>query len=1035
MNIITDMKRYRCRAALILAIAGVSALEAGAVKGVIIDEYGQPVPQALITVKGSSVSALTGVDGEFDLDLTSEKVLEIQAPGYLYTEFNVGALKRQKDKDNVKIILTELNVPLKSTVPGVYGEVPADSYLGSASTVYTDQVNRAIGSTIIPGIVDKLAGLNISQYRGARLRQMDGNNSQDLAGWIPKLGQGMYSDNTEYNISSRGMAPIVYVDGIERDFYSIDPDAIESVSIQKDALSTMFNGMRSSRPVLLITTKNPKAKGFRVSFTGRFGISNPVKKPKALSSPQYAYLLNEALQNDGRRPLYDYEDYYSFLNGSNPMLYPDVDWFDEVSRDHSTSQYYNVNVSGGNNFAQYFVNAGYYYENGMFKDLNDGYSTKLTSKRYSVDSKVDMHITRDFTASVSLLARLDEGNQPGGSGTGYSDLLRLMYQTPNNAYPIYNPNGTWGGNVSFDNNLYAQASNSGYIEDKTKDLLGMIKLKYDFDQYVKGLSVYAMGSITVQDRSVTFRTMRNPVYEYALSETGDYVYHRYGIIATQSNTYRAVANYQQLWGKFGVDYERQWGLHHFKAGLSGDTRQNIHNYDLPSLPSNIFQDLTYDYDKKYFAQLSVAESYYNRYAPGHRWGAFYAAGLGWDIAREGFMDETRGWLDKLKLRLVYGRTGNGVENSGYYNYYQKYAQSGYGGYNWGSADMGAIRYTYANAMANPDLTWEKAHKWDLGLDVAMFNNRLLLQADYYNDKYYDLLQTRGKSIGLLGTTYPLENIGKQRRTGGEISLTWQDNVGDFNYYVTGNWNIESSKVLFMDEQNYPYDYMLQTGHAAGARYGLVADGFFSSMDEIEHSAVIAGFDNIQPGDIKYRDLNNDGVIDEFDRTIIGNDKPLQYFGLDFGFNWKGFEFSMNWQGVYNRDIYIDDRNLIEGFQKFGQSYGQGYELLMGRWTPETADQAILPRLSAGGNDYNMGGMYGSSFWVKNGNFLRMKNLYVGYTLPQSFCRNFLAGVRPKIFVNVQNLCTISACDWVDPEVSFTSYPLQRTWSMGINLKF
>lgn len=241
-------------------------------------------------------------------------------------------------------------------------------------------------------------------------------------------------------------------------------------------------------------------------------------------------------------------------------------------------------------------------------------------------------------------------------------------------------------------------------------------------------------------------------------------------------------------------------------------------------------------------------------------------------------------------------------------------------------------------------------------------------------------------------------------------------------------------MLFIDEQNYPYDYMRQTGKP-WATFGLVADGFFTSMEEIGHSAVIEGFDNIQPGDIKYRDLNNDGVIDEFDRAVIGNDKPLQYFGLDFGFNWKGFEFSMNWQGVYNRDIYINDRNLVEGFQKIGQSYGQGYELLMGRWTPETAETAILPRLSAGGNDYNMGGLYGSSFWMKNGNFLRMKNLYIGYTLPQTFCRNFLAGVRPKIFVNVQNLCTISACDWVDPEVSFTSYPLQRTWSMGINLKF
>lgn len=1035
MNIINNIRNRRCRTAVLLAMAGACALDAGAVKGVVIDEYGQPVAEAQITVKGTSTTVMTDGEGVFDLDLTSEKVLEINAPGYLVTEFNVGALRRQKDKDNVKIVLTELNVPQKNTIPGVYGTVPSYNYLGAASTVYTDQINRAMGSTIIPGIVDKLAGLNISQYRGARLRQTAANNSLDLAGWIPKMGSSLYTDNTEYTISSRGMSPIVYVDGIEASIFSIDPDAIESVSIQKDALSTMFNGMRSSRPVLLITTKNPKSEGFRVSFTGRFGISSPVKKPKALESAEYAYLLNEALQNDGRSPRYDNTDYYAFLNGSDPYLFPNVDWYDQITRDHSTSQYYNVNVSGGNKFAQYFVNAGYYYENGMFKDLNDGYSTQLKSKRYSVDSKVNINITEDFTALISLLARLEEGTQPGGSGSGYSDLLLSLYKTPNGAYPVINPNGTYGGNVAFNNNLYAQASNSGRIEDKTKDLLGMVKLKYDFNKQVKGLSAYLLGSVIVQDRTATFRTMRNPVYEVVRDDKGDFAYNRYGDISTMSNSMSAVANYQQLWGKLGVDYERQWGLHNFKAGLSGDTRQNINNYDLPSLPSNIMESLQYDYDRKYFAQLAVTESYYNRYAPGKRWGAFYAAGLGWDMARENFMESTRGWLDKLKLRLVYGRTGNGVENSGYYNYYQTYSQNSFGGYMIGTG-VGNPYFTYANTpMANSLLTWEKAHKWNVGFDAEFFNHRLLLQADYYNDKYFDLLQSRGKSIELLGTTYPTENIGKQRRQGGEITLTWQDHIGDFNYYVTGNWNIESSKVLYMDEQKQPYTWMEQTGQPVGAMYGLVADGFFTSMDEIRNSAVIEGYENIQPGDIKYRDLNEDGVIDEFDRTVIAKDKPLQYFGLDFGFDWKGFEFSMNWQGVYNRDIYVNDRNLVEGFQKIGQSYGQAYELVMGRWTPETKDTAILPRLSAGGNDYNMGGLYNSSFWVKNGNFLRMKDLYVAYTLPQTFCRNFLGGVRPKIFVNVQNLCTISACDWVDPEVSFTSYPLQRTWSMGINLKF
>lgn len=1036
-NIILPGKfKGRC-VSLVLMLAGLGfAAPASALNGVVLDKYGLPVANASVTVKGSSLTVMTNENGEFQLDAKDVKTLQVVAPGFMDIEFNPKSLKRAKDQDPVKIILANQYIPEKKTVPGLFGAVDADNYLGSASTVYTDEVNRTMGSTIIPGLMGKMAGLNIGQFRGWRERRTTADGNQGFLTYEPTMGMGVYSDNSEYSITSRGMTPIVYVDGIERDFYSIDPDAIESVSIQKDALSTMFNGMRSSRPVLLITTKNPMSRGAHVSFTARWGFSNPLKTPKALSSSQYAYLLNEALTNDGRSPLYDRDDYYAYLNRTNPYLYPEVNWFDTATHDHSSSQYYNVNVAGGTNFVQYFVNAGYYYENGMFKDLNDSYKTNLTAKRYSLDSKVKMNITRDFTADISLLVRLEEGNQPGGDGSGYSSLLSDIYNTPSNAYPVFNPNGTYGGNVSFTNNLFAKVSESGYITDATRDLLGLLNLNYDFDRYVKGLSAYIMGSVTVQSRSATFRTMRHPVYEYVISEEGKESYHRFGDIATMSNSYRSVGNFQQLWGKIGVDYERQWGLNYFKASVSADTRENLHNYDLPSLPTNILQNVQYNYDKKYFAQVAVTESYYNRYAKDKRWGAFYAAGLGWDIARESFMENTSGWLDQLKLRLVYGRTGNGVDNTGYYTYYQTYSQSGSGGYSWGSTYNNVVNYTYPNSpLANPYLTWEKADKWDAGVDMSFFGDRLRAQADYYNDRYFDLLQERGKSIGLLGTSYPVENIGRQRKEGGEISITWQDHIGSFNYFVTGNWNIEKTKMLYMDEQKQPYEYLARTGQPTGAVWGLQADGFFQSMEEIANSPVLEGYDNIQPGDIKYRDVNEDGVIDEFDRVIIGGDKPLQYFGLNLGFNWKGFDFSMDFQGVYNRDIYISDRTLIEGFQTYGQTYGQGYELLMGRWTPETANSAILPRLSAGGNDYNMGGGHMSSFWMKNGNFLRCKNLYIAYTLPQTFCRNYLGGVRPKIFANVQNLFTFSGCSWVDPEVSYTSYPLQRTWSFGINLEF
>lgn len=239
----------------------------------------------------------------------------------------------------------------------------------------------------------------------------------------------------------------------------------------------------------------------------------------------------------------------------------------------------------------------------------------------------------------------------------------------------------------------------------------------------------------------------------------------------------------------------------------------------------------------------------------------------------------------------------------------------------------------------------------------------------------------------------------------------------------------------MDEQEVPEEYLRQTGRPAGAIYGLVADGFFTTREEIERSPVIEGFENIQPGDIKYKDLNDDKVINEFDRTVIGGDKPYSYFGIDLGFEWRGLEFSMFWQGAYNRDLYLQDWTLLEGFQTNGRYYGQAYENMLGRWTPETAQTATFPRLTAGGNGYNRGNGWNSSFWLRSGNFIRLKNISLGYSLPDSFCNNYLGGLRLKIFVNGQNLFTKSACELVDPEVGFTSYPLQRCISTGINIRF
>ena len=1002
------------------------------ITGKVVDQYGNPVPDVTVTMKNSNFKVVTGVDGIFKFQLKKGDILCLSHPGFIHKEIKVNKLK--KTERVFRVTLDEHFIKDKELISGPYEGKDKNHFLGSASTIYTDKLSSMMGTTILPALEGRLSGLNITQYRGARIHQTSANSTSDIVGNVPVFGEGFYSDNTEFNVGSRGIAPVVVIDGIQRELYSIDPEAIESVSIQKDALSSMFLGMRSSRGALVITTKEPIKQGFQLSFTGRFGVQSALKTPNPLSAHQYAYLLNEALQNDGKEPFYTYDDFNKFRTQSNPYTHPNVNWFDEILNNTSTTQSYNLNVTGGNKFAQYFVSVGYMGENGLFSNPteSDAHDTNLSYSRYMISSKVNINITDDFTAKVTLLGRVEDGNQPGAK---YSNLLNAIYTTPNNAYPIKNPNGTWGGNVTFDNNLMSQAINSGYIMDTARDMVGGINLKYDFDKLVKGLSARLVGNVSIQNRSYTERSKRAPVYSYGLDKEGKEIYTQYGSSDSQINKFYSVTSYQQMYGQFAVDYNRRFGVHGIKATLMGDTRHTLVNYDLPQLPSNIIADVAYDYAEKYFLQAALSESYYNRYAPGKRWGTFYAFGLGWDISNENFM-ESADWLNQLKIRGVFGKTGNGIDNSGYYMYRQTFSHIGTAGYPLGTEMSAMGNVTMENTpLANPFLTWEKAYKLNVGVDLAMFNNRLKFTADYYNDKYFDLLQNRGKSIELIGQYYPMENIGKVRRFGGDLSITYQGRVNDLSYYVSANWSCEQSKLLYMDEQEVPEEYLRQTGRPAGAIYGLVADGFFTTREEIEKSPVIDGFENIQPGDIKYKDLNNDKVINEFDRTVIGGDKPYSYFGIDLGFKWRGLDFSMFWQGAYNRDLYLQDWTLLEGFQANGRYYGQAYENILGRWTPETAESATFPRLTAGGNEYNRGNGWNSSFWLRSGNFIRLKDISLGYNLPDSFCNNYLGGLRLKIFVNGQNLFTKSACDLVDPEVGFTSYPLQRCISTGINIRF
>jgi TonB-linked SusC/RagA family outer membrane protein len=1012
----------------LLALAGSGTLlaqQADSLSGKLADNYGQPLAGAIIAVKGTGAQARTDADGSFNINAAVNSTLVIQYRGYQTLEFKV------RDHKKLALRMDEVYIPSPARLPVLYGEANPKSIVGSVATVYSNQLSTTPATLYAHALPGRLAGLYTQQFSGFR-NPGTGNNFDvdDFIGNIPRPGASEPNDNSEIGLSLRGQTPVTIIDGIQRDVFSIDPENIESISVLKDAMSTILLGQRSSRGVLLITTKRARAGKPRVSLTAQTGIQQTLNMPEPLPAWQYAYLLNEALQNDGKAPLYKEEDFIAYRDHTKPYTHPDVNWYDEVLRDNAPLSRYNLNISGGNNVARYAVSLNYTDQQGIFETSpSASYNTNARLKRYLINADMSVDVTRNLNVGMQLFGRLQEGTQPG-AGTG--NILNALLATPNLAYPIRNINGSLGGTSNLSNNLLSQTINSGYIQDNSKDVMANITLRYDLNDWIKGFSVKANGNLSIQSANAIDRSKRELVYRMAVTQ-GDTVYGMAGQAVAQRNNFISVFNAQYFFGQVSLNYDRQFGKHSVNAAVLGDRRQTIYNYDLPGMSTNVSGKMAYNYGGKYFAEAAVNRSGYNRYMPGKQWGTFFAGGIGWDIAQESFIEGSANWLNQLKLRATYGHTGNGIDNSGYYIWRQDFSENnGIGGgiYAQGTTRSPASGFR-ENGLANVNISWENARKLDVGLDVSLFNDQLQFTGDYYHDRYEDLLQIRGKSIALSGANYPAENIGINLYQGAELTLTYQGRVNGFNYFITANGNLEQSKVIFMDEQRRDYEWNKRTGQPVNMPFGYIADGFFNDEEEATGSATIAGYKPI-PGDIRYKDLNGDGTIDQFDQAPIGTYKPRIYYGATLGFSWKGIEASALLQGVANRTNYVANFATEGGFQFNNFTYGQAYEQITGRWTPETAATATYPRLTADANhNYNKSA---SSFWMHDGSYFRLKNVSIAYNLPYSWMQRMHLG-SVKVFANALNLFTHAAYDFVDPEVGAGAYPIQRVINTGINVKF
>jgi TonB-linked SusC/RagA family outer membrane protein len=864
----------------------------------------------------------------------------------------------------------------------------------AVAEIYTPDLTKTVSTTFGGWLSGRLPGIYVSQG----------------------IGEPGFDDAT---VIMRGQAPLVLIDGTPQSFPSINPEQIESITLLKDAVATAMLGVRGSNGAILITTKKgERNSGQHIEFTARYGVARPTVLPKFMNAFNYASLYNEALANDGRTPAYAQADLDAYRSGSDPIGHPDVDWQRTVLKDQTPISRYDLSISGGNRTTRYFVNLDYLHQDGLLRTADSNvYNTNSDYKRYMIRSNVEIDLSKYITTSLNLTGRIQNSNQPGANtGTIFSNFIN----TPNNAYPVFNSNGSLGGTLDYQSNILGQAVRTGYRPVYERDFKADLSIRGNLDALVKGLWVKGLAALNAYQRE-TFN--RNKNFEvFRESTTGGVKnFTKYTAASDQSNTLTINSQNRLFYTELSAGYSKDFGnSDHLEAVALYNNDYRMENGDLPYSYTGGAAKVSWDHQGKYFADLAMGYNGTERLPIGQRNGFFPALGLGWNLTNETFLKDKVKWLNNLKLHASFGKTGN--VNVGYYEYNQYYVQGA--DYGFGASVGGTFTLRQAD-LANPVITFEKADKLSAGVEASFLDNRLSLTVDYFNDKYYDLVQARLDGSAILGAGYARENIGSNRYHGLEIQANWQETTGGLTYFVSPNFTLVQSKVLNISEPQRLYSYMMQTGRPVGAAYGYVAEGLFNSQAEITGHAFQGS--SIVPGDIKYKDLNGDKVIDANDQQVIGNTKPQVYYGLNTGLGYKGFDLAVLFQGVANL------QRSLAGYAAFQNSgKGQAYDYQLNRWTPTNTVSPSYPRVWLGTNTNNN---LNSSYWLHKADYLRVKSIELGYSLP-AFLTGKVKLQLARVFVNATNLFTFSSLHDknIDPEVGVGGYPIMKTINAGVTVK-
>lgn len=991
------------------------------VTGNVKDTGNMPLIGVNISVKNvSGLGVITDLNGNYKIKITPYSTLIFSYVGFDAQEILV--------KENMKVV----NVVLKEASGSVLEEVVVTgtgvqkkvTLTGAISTVDVELLKTSSSS-----VTNALAG-NVPGIMARQTSGQPGKNTSEF--WI--RGISTFGANN---------SALVLVDGFERSLDEINVEDIESFSVLKDASATAIYGSRGANGVVLITTKRGKAGKVNINAKVESTYNARTYTPEFVDGYTYARMLNESRTTRYLEPLYSENDLYLFKTGMDPDLYPNVDWMDVLLKDGAMTHRATIDISGGGTTARYFVSASYISEDGMYKvdkALKD-YDTNSTFQRWNYRMNVDVDVTKTTLLKVGVSGWLSKRNE---SGFGEGQIWASVMGQNSITVPVMYSDGKIPSAGNNDRaNPWMLATQGGYIENWDNTIQTNITLEQKLDFLTKGLKFTGQFGFDTKNKNTKSNRQWPEQWkaERERDSNGNIVfkklnderlmYHEASASGERKEFLEAILQYNRNFGNHQVG-----GTVKYTQDVSTNT-QDVKGYDwLDRKHQGLAGRFTYGWKYRYFLDFNFGYNGSENFATGNQFGFFPAYSAAWNIAEESFVKNRLKWINMFKLRYSYGKVGSDYVNNVRFPYLASFSQKDNFYYNWGEFNNNNVYngWTYSQVASN-SVTWEIATKHDIGLDLSLWNDKLTATVDYFHETRDGIYMTRSNLPSIVGMNglEPAANIGKIRSTGFDGNFAFHQKIDKVDLTVRGNFTYSKNKILETDEANTTYPYRQQAGYRVNQAKGLVALGLFKDYEDIRNSPKQNG--DIMPGDIKYKDINSDGMINDNDIVPIGaTTRPNLIYGFGASARWKDFDFNLLFQGAGKSSFFIGGQSV------YPFSNGEWGNVLQdvvdsGYWSLDTNENpnAKYPRLSWKGNSNNN---QRSTFWLRDGSYLRLKNIEIGYTLPKNITRVIRMNSVRFFFIGT-NLLTFSKFKLWDPELGSSDgqkYPLTKSCTLGLTIK-